>query len=153
MKTFQNTIKKLSLFLLTFTLILFSSYTVASAQNISNHFTREAAVKHLVNLGMEYKEIKNMTDEELEIFYKADQISIHKKCYYVPENESETPVLVEDNDMLNAIAEQENQKNFSRSIHSSTDTQISGDGYLEQYIYIANSASNSNQYYVSYKAE
>ena len=95
-----------------------------------------------------------MSEEELSILYHADKISVDKKYYYIPEEESAAPILVNETDILPIINEQKTlYQSVNNTNHSSTsDTQISGGGYLEQYIYIANSAANTSQYFVSYKA-
>lgn len=134
--------KKISILLLTFIITLSMSNINILAGEVLDDFSKELAIEKLISLGVPNNEIENMTDEQLKIFSNANQISVDKKYYYVPENESQMPMLITGEDMSNAI---------EQYLDSGSDTQTSSGGYLEQYVYIADSVT-PNKYYIAYTA-
>lgn len=145
--------KKVSVILLTLVLVFTSSNIKINAQELEQNYTKELAVQKLLASGMTNNEIENLNDEELKIFFYSKEFSVDKKYYYVPENTSKSAIVIDESTMINAVAQKEFTSNPMYSISpAASDTTTSSGGYLEQYVYIADSYSYPGEYYIAYKA-
>lgn len=154
MNSIKITTKKAPIILFALSIILSLSNLKVSAQSPTDNFTRELAIGKMVDLGMTIDEAEHMSDEDLKVFYNANQVSWDKRYYYVPEDESKMPVLITEKEMLKAVEQKEYLNNVDNisTFGYEDDTQVSSGGYLEQYVSIADSYDYPGRHYISYRA-
>lgn len=119
--------------------------------NVSASSLRERTIEKLLSLGATMDAISKIPEYDLKELDKATNISLDKKYYYVPDN----PDNPESQEMIQ-ITYDEAQTEVARinrmKLTRASDTEISSGGYLEQYVYIAESSS-SGRHFVCYTAD